>query len=221
MPTLTLLVASIAFADSINPSTVVPALWMASTPRAHLASFTLGVFAVYLAGGLVLVFGPGPAIISALHHVGGTVEHSIEAAAGVGVLVLALGLWRSRHRQQSARLPKPGCTSASAFTLGAGIMAVELPTAFIYFGAISAVLASHRAAALEVSLLVVYNALFVAPLVAIIVIRRLAGERGERWLTSSWERVRGCGQVALAALTGAAGAALVILGVAGLLAGAV
>lgn len=220
MPTLTLLVASIGFADSINPSTVVPALWMASTPRAHLASFTLGVFAVYLAGGLVLVFGPGPAIISALHHVGTTVEHGIEAAVGVGVLALALGLWRSRHRQQAARLPKPGGTRTSAFMLGAGIMAVELPTAFIYFGAISAVLAAHRPAALEVWLLVVYNALFVAPLVAIIVLRRVAGERAEWWLTSSWERVRGGGQVVLAALTGGAGAALVIVGLTGLLAAA-
>jgi len=220
MPTLTLLVASIGFADSINPSTVVPALWMASTPRAHLASFTLGVFAAYLAGGLVLVFGPGPAIISALHHVGTTVEHGIEAAVGVGVLALALGLWRSRHRQQAARLPKPGGTRTSAFMLGAGIMAVELPTAFIYFGAISAVLAAHRPAALEVWLLVVYNALFVAPLVAIIVLRRVAGERAEWWLTSSWERVRGGGQVVLAALTGGAGAALVIVGLTGLLAAA-
>jgi cytochrome c biogenesis protein CcdA len=221
MATLTLLMVSIGFADSINPSTVVPALWMASTPRAHLASFTLGVFAVYLAGGLVLMFGPGPAIISALHHVGTTVEHGIEAAVGLGVLVLALGLWRSRHRQQAARLPKPGGTRTSAFALGAGIMAVELPTAFIYFGAISAVLADHRPAALEVWLLVVYNALFVAPLVAIIVLRRVAGEGAERWLASSWERVRGGGQVALAALTGGAGAALVIVGLAGLLARAV
>ena len=35
-------------------------------------------------------------------------------------------------------------TRASAFALGAGIMAIELPTAFMYFGAISAILAAHH-----------------------------------------------------------------------------
>jgi len=213
-----LLVASIAVADSINPSTVVPALWMASTPRAHLVSFTFGVFAMYLAGGLVLVFGPGPALISALHHIGGTVEHSLEAAGGVVVLAVAFGVWRSRNSERLARLPQPGCTRASAFMLGAGIMAVELPTAFMYFGAISAVLASHRAAGVEVALIVVYNALFVAPLVAILAIRRLAGERTERWLASGWTRLLGFGQLLLAGVTGGAGAVLLIIGVTGLLA---
>jgi cytochrome c biogenesis protein CcdA len=218
MPTLTLLVASIAIADSVNPSTIVPALWMVSTPRAHLVSYALGVFAIYLAGGLVLVLGPGPALMSALHHIGATVEHSLQAAGGVVILALALGIWRTRHSQRSARLPRPGRTRCSAFTLGAGIMAVELPTAFMYFGAISAVLASHPVVVVEVALLVSYNALFVAPLIAIVVIRRLAGERAERWLASSSSRLLGVGQLVLAALTGGAGAVLVILGVNGLLA---
>ena len=218
MLALTLLVASIAVADSINPSTVVPALWIASTPRGHLVSYTFGVFAVYLAGGLVLVFGPGPALMSALHHIGGAVEHTLEAGGGVVVLALAFAIWRSRHSQGTARLPRPGRTRSAAFTLGAGIMAVELPTAFMYFGALSAVLASHPAVAEEVSLLVCYNALFVAPLVAIAAIRRLAGERAERWLASSSVRLLGLGQLAFATFAGGVGAALVIFGVTGLLA---
>ena len=217
MPPVMLLVASIAVADSINLSTVVPALWLASTPRAHLVSFTFGVFATYLAGGLVLVFGPGPALISALHHIGGTVEHSLESAGGVVVLMVAFGVWRSRHSERLARLPQPGGTRSSAFTLGAGIMAVELPTAFMYFAAISAVLASHPVAGVEVSLIVAYNVLFVTPLIAILAIRRLAGEHAERWLASGWTRLLGFGQLVLAGVTGGAGAVLLIIGVTGLL----
>ena len=219
MPALTLLIASIALADSINPSTVVPALWMASTPKAHLVSFTGGVFAMYLAGGLLLVFGPGPALISALHHMQGGVEHAVEAAAGAVVLALAFGLWRSRHSEQVTRLPQPGATRRSAFLLGVGIMAVELPTAFIYFGAISALLAAHAVAVGEVSLLIAYNALFVGPLLAIVAVRRFAGPRAERWLATGWERLLGFGQVLLAGLTGSAGIALVVIGLTGLLAG--
>ncbi len=218
MLALALLIASVAVADSINPSTVVPALWMAGTPKAHLTSFTTGVFATYLAGGLVLVLGPGPALISAFHHMRGTVEHAVEAGLGVVVLALAVGLWRSRHSDTVARLPRPGCSRSTAFALGAGIMAIELPTAFIYFGAISAVLASHRAAVLEVSLLVLYNALFIAPLIVILAIRRLAGDRAERWLASGWERLVGFAQLLLTGLTGSAGAALFTVGVIGLIA---
>jgi cytochrome c biogenesis protein CcdA len=188
---LTLLVASIALADSINPSTIVPALWLASARSATgLASYTLGVFAVYLAGGLVLLFGPGRVLIGSLHHLQGPVEHSLEAAGGV----LAL-----------------------AFALGAGIMAIELPSAFVYFGAISAILADRPSAAAEVALLVGYNALFVAPLIAILVLRRLTGVRADRWIASAEGRLRYVGQLALTGLAAAAGAALLTLGLTGLL----
>ncbi len=216
MPALTLLVVSVALADSINPSTVVPALWIAGSPKPHLLSFAFGAFAVYLTGGLVLLLGPGPALIRGLHHLQGPFEHATEAAAGVAVLVLALWLWRSRHSHQVTRLPAPGAARRSAFLLGAGIMAVELPTAFMYFGAISAVLAAHATRVTGVSLLVVYNALFVSPILAMIAVRRIAGARAELWLASAWKRLVGLGQVLLAGLTGSAGVALLVVGVTGL-----
>ena len=217
MLALALLVTSIALADSINPSTVVPALWVASAPRAHgLTSYTLGVFVVYLAGGLVLVFGPGPALIAALHHVQGPIEHALQAAGGGVALAFAFVLWRSRHGEQAQRTPRRSYTRWSAFALGAGIMAIELPTAFMYFGAISAILTAHTAAPLEVSLLLAYNALFVAPLVAIFAIRRLAGERAEQWLVSGEGWLRRFGHLALTGAAGAAGAVLVAVWLTGL-----
>jgi hypothetical protein len=218
MLALTLVVVSIAIADSVNPSTVVPALWQAGAPRGRgLVSFTLGVFLVYLAGGIVLAFGPGPALIGALHHVRGPVEHTLQAAGGLVALAFAVTLWRSRGSIRAERNLRRCGTRTSAFGLGAGIMAVELPTAFMYFAAISAVLASHPVAGVEVSLIVAYNVLFVAPLIAILAIRRLAGEHAERWLASGWTRLLGFGQLVLAGVTGGAGAVLLIIGVTGLL----
>lgn len=217
MLTLTLLVVSIAIADSINPSTVVPALWQASAPGGRgLVSFTMGVFVVYLAGGIVLAFGPGPALIHALHHVGGTVEHALQAAGGALALALAVTLWRSRGSVRAdVRLRRCG-TRASAFALGAGISGVELPTAFMYFGAISAIDGAHPAAVVSLALLMAYNALFVTPLVAILAVRLLAGERGDRWLAVGERWLRDAGQRALAAVAAAGGTTLVAVGLIGL-----
>ncbi len=60
MLALTALVASIGLADSINPSTLIPGLWLATTPATgRLASYTLGVFAVYTLGGWCCCSVPG------------------------------------------------------------------------------------------------------------------------------------------------------------------
>ena len=168
MLALTFLVASIGFADSINPSTVVPALYIAGARRGSgLGSFTLGVFVVYLAGGLALVLGPGPALIAALRSAGPGFEHAAEAVVGIGVLAFAVGLWRSRATEVDASPARPGLTRRSAFAIGAGITAVELPTALPYFGAVSAILASGAGTGVRILLVVAYNLLYVLPLVGL------------------------------------------------------
>jgi Sap, sulfolipid-1-addressing protein len=214
---LTLLVGSIAVADSVNPSTLVPGLWLATAPAAgRLASFTLGVFAVYLTGGLVLLFGPGRVLINALHNLHGPLEHGLEAAGGLLVLAVAFALWRTRAGGDGQPRARPCRTHASAFALGAGIMAIELPTAFMYFGAISAILAARPAAPLEIALLAAYNLLFIAPLVVLLAVRRLAGVRVDGWVLSAEARLRYVGQFALSGVAGVAGAALLAIGLSGL-----
>lgn len=214
---LTLLVVSIALADSVNPSTLIPGLWLATAPAAsRLASFTLGVFAVYMIGGLVLLFGPGQVVINALHHFHGPLEHVLEAVGGLLVLAVGFALWRSRARGDGQPRERRSHTRASAFALGAGIMAIELPTAFMYFGAISAILAARPAAPLEISLLAAYNTLFIAPLVVLLAVRRLAGVRVDRWIASAEARLRYAGQVALSGVAALTGAALLAIGLSGL-----
>lgn len=218
MLALTLVVGSIGVADSLNPSTVVPALYLAGRPRAAgLGAFIAGVFGVYLAGGLVLVLGPGPALITALRDVGPHVEHLTEACAGAVLIGLAALALRARRRPTSdGRAPRTP-TRRSAFFLGAGIMTLELPTAFMYFGAVSAILGAHAGAPVRVALVVTYNALFVLPLVAVLLVRLHTGERAERRLVAAGAWVRVAAPIALASIMGLAGAALAIAGVDGLL----
>ena len=185
------LVVSIGIVDSLNPSTIGPAAYLATARDAQtsLIGFALGVFGTNLAAGLVLTLGPGQLLLSAIPHVSRHTKHLIELGLGVVALVLAIVLWRRRERVartvRIGQLPR----GRSSLALGAGIIAVELPTAFPYFAVIAAIVDSDVNVPTQIALLVLFNALFVGPVVAIAVMRRLAGPRANRWLDIVRQRI--------------------------------
>jgi cytochrome c biogenesis protein CcdA len=175
------LVVSIGAADALNPSTLAPALFFAVGPhgRRDVAGFTLGVFAVSVAGGLALTFGPGQALLTRVSKPSPHTVHLIELVAGGAALPAAAALWHARAHF-AARLARTQPSSRSALLLGAGIMAVELPTAVPYFAAIAAIVESGHSDSTQIFLLLLYNAAFIAPLVLLLVILALTGSRGTR-----------------------------------------
>jgi cytochrome c biogenesis protein CcdA len=215
---LLLLVVSVGLADSLNPSTIAPALILAVQPRGGraLALFILGVFGVSLAGGLVLLLGPGQLILSAVPHPDAHTKAVVEVAGGALLVVLAAAMWLGRERL-TARLADSGKdperADRGALALGAGIMAVELPTALPYFAAIASILASKLSLGLQILLVTLYNVAFVAPLLVLLVVRERAGEKGSARIgrVGAWLRVHGA--VVLAALLAVVG---VVVGIVGL-----
>jgi cytochrome c biogenesis protein CcdA len=166
---LVVLAITVGLADSINPSTVLPALVLATRrdPVRNLILFTGGVFCVYLAGGVLLTLGPGQAIRSALPRPSRAATGLVELSLGIALVLVAIGLWSARGRiarHFARRTLKPG---RSSMVLGAAIMSIELPTAFPYFALIAAIVASRRNVANEVALLVIFNVAFVTPLLLI------------------------------------------------------
>ena len=61
---------SVGVADSLNPSTVGPALYLATARNGvvRVMLFTIGVFAVDLAGGILLTAGPGRLLLGLVPH---------------------------------------------------------------------------------------------------------------------------------------------------------
>ena len=197
---LLVLMISIGLADSINPTTIAPALYMASGERAksRVLEFTIAVFVVYLAGGALIALGLGGLIrhivpdIDVRH----TVRYTGELVAGALLLVAAVLLWRRRGRMIERGLPKAMPKRKSSILLGAGITAVELPTAFPYFAAIAAVVGSGLGAARELGLLIVFNVCFILPLLGILATLVFAGDhadrvlgRGRVWLERRWPHI--------------------------------
>ena len=212
------LAVSIGLADSINPSTVLPALYFATTPRPRqlLAAFAAGVFAVYFAGGVAVLLGGRELVESLAPDLSADAEHWLELAAGALLLGIAAGIWRLRSRVERYAARPRSARPWSALAVGGGIMAVELPTAFPYFAAIAAIGASDDGTAAQIGLLAVYNACFVLPLVAILVARTLAGPRGERMLAGMRDWTQRNAPAVLAVTMVAIGLAVAGIGLAGL-----
>ena len=100
-------VISVGLADSLNPSTVGPALYLATVQKrvVRVTQFTIGVFGVDLVVGLVLTIGPGRLLLGLVPHPQRTVRHVIELVAGLVLLIVAVALWRGRRSLARRELP--------------------------------------------------------------------------------------------------------------------
>jgi cytochrome c biogenesis protein CcdA len=210
------LVVSIGFADSLNPTTIAPALYLATGehPRKRVTEFTLAVFMVYLLGGAVIALGPGQLLLSLVPKPDAEDRHVIEVLAGVAMVIAAAVLWRNRGRLADRAPPKVASGKSSAI-LGATITAVELPTAFPYFAAIAAIVSSGLDPARQMILLLLFNVCFILPLAGIAATLWLAGDRAAVLLARGREFLQKRWPVLLAGLALLAGVFVILLGATG------
>jgi cytochrome c biogenesis protein CcdA len=209
---------SIGLADSLNPTTIAPALYLAAGehPKRRVTEFTLGVFGVYLIGGAAIALGPGQLLLSLVPHPGFKVRHILEIAAGTVLLSGSMLLWRHRHHLRERDPPAAASDSRSSALLGATITAVELPTAFPYFAAIAAIVGSGMGPARQLFLLVLFNVCFVAPLAAIAATLYFAGEGATDMLERARDRLQRHWPAVLATVGLIAGVFVIVLGATGL-----
>jgi cytochrome c biogenesis protein CcdA len=183
---LLVLMITIGLTDSLNPSTIAPAMYMATGERAavRVAEFTIAVFVVYLSGGALIALGGGELVTSLVPDldIRHTVRYVGELVAGVLLIGAATMVWRRRHRLVARGLPGSDPKRRSSLLLGASITAVELPTAFPYFAAIAAIVGSGLGVAREFMLLLVFNVCFVLPLIGIVLTLVFAGDRANELL---------------------------------------
>jgi cytochrome c biogenesis protein CcdA len=210
---------SIGIADSLNPTTIAPALYLASGPQARskVKQFTAAVFGVYLVGGLIIALGPGQLLLALVPHPGRHLGYILELVAGVAMLTAAVFLWGYRDRLGRREIqPEARTERRSSALLGATITAVELPTAFPYFAVIAAVVGSGTGIFRQVLLLVLFNLCFVVPLLAILATLTFAGPNAQRMLTTGREKLEANWPVVLATLALLAGLFVTFLGITGL-----
>jgi cytochrome c biogenesis protein CcdA len=205
-------VVSVAAVDSLNPSTVLPALLYGLGRNAvrNVALFTAGVFGVSTVGGLALVFGPGRALLSIVSHPSKHVVHLIEAGVGVLLIAVAAYLWVKRANIRQRLSQQRASKGGSAFFVGAAIMAAELPTALPYFGALIAITEGVHSAVTSFALVLVYNVIFVAPLLVLLGVLVVSGERGAEVAARLRQHIIRYAPVLLPVLLAVLGAGLIV-----------
>ena len=178
------LVVTLALADSLNPSTIAPALYLAAGERApsRVLGFATAVLLVQLTGGVIILLGPGRLLLSALPQISPGTKHWIETGLGLALMLAAVLLWRKRHRLAHKDIPDPNAQQKSSWLIGVTVTALELPTAFPYFAAIATVLSSGISSAGQILILVLFNLCFVLPLIAILATLLVAREQSQRIL---------------------------------------
>ena len=212
------IVVSVGLADAINPSTLGPALYLATgrRPVARVLVFTAGVFLVNLVAGIALTIGPGRLLLGLVPHPRTDVKHAIELVAGIVLVGVAVALWLGRRSLSRRELPMREGGGASSFVAGVSVAAVELPTAVPYFAVIAAIAASNASVPQSILLIVLYCVAFVSPLVAVVVVLLVARDKADPllrragdWLQRRWPEV-------LATLLLLVGGGLTVLGATGL-----
>ena len=211
------IVISIGLADSLNPSTVAPALQISGerNARCALAQFTAGVFTVYFVGGTLVALGPGELVLSLVPRPSPTARHLLESLAGVVLLAVATMLWIHRERLGRKQLPTFEGRGRAHWLLGAAIMAVELPTAFPYFGALTAVVASGVDIPGKVLLIALFNVCFVMPQLAMLAALTFASDHADLYLSRARTFLQRHWPILLAAVAVVAGAITITLGATG------
>jgi len=226
VPSLAFAVAAIAVPDSLNPSLIIACVFLALGPRPLLrtVAFTVATFAVTLAGGAVVALGLGDLILSLLPKLSRSVKYEVMAGFGGALICGGAVIWWRRSSLAESEPPskrksagaggsgadgaKPDGSGAagSAALLGAGIAGVELFTAFPYFAAIALVVGASAPTSGKIVLLVLYNVIYVLPLILIVIVCAVMGDRAGQLLAPVGDWIAMRWPVVVAPLVTAAGA---------------
>ena len=170
---------------SIVPLCIVILVVLLSGPRPLLKSSALiaGVFAVYLACGLLILLGLQNAFDQINTYAARlwasplTEELVVQVLLGLCLCFFGLRMTKSR-KERPERKVDSGMTAWQAMFAGAGLTIVGLPGAVPYFAAIDLTLRADLSLSQRLLAIVYYNLVFVSPLFLIVGLSRTLGERG-------------------------------------------
>lgn len=190
MTELVLILIAIAILDSLSmvPLAVLPLTVALGSPRPWTLalSFVGGVFAAYFLCGIPVLIGAEAlmehfgAYFERLWNRPNALELAIQVFIGILLLASAWYLWRPKKFKRQAD-PKPSASPGALFVLGATLVILGMPGAVPYLAAIERIVNHDPEWVGSLGYLIFYNLVFVFPLMGLIGLRAVLGERAEPW----------------------------------------
>ncbi|MET0718656.1 MAG: GAP family protein [Pseudoxanthomonas sp.] len=168
----------LALVDSINPSALAVTLWWLAQPAAapRVLAYVAGIALAYFTLGTALMLGLGAAVES----LGNALDHPVVLALQLllGLCLLGYGILAPSGKAAATepKLPRIGGL-AGMMLLGVTVTLVEMTTALPYFAAVAVMTSAKLQVTQWLPLLLVYNAIFIAPPLLLLGLHLLLGRR--------------------------------------------
>ncbi|KAM3113272.1 GAP family protein [Phormidesmis sp. 146-33] len=168
MSSLLAYLVAIAALDSLNPTTTTVQIYLLSTPKpvARSVSFIAGVFVTYWTAGLAVVLGASQLNIS-FPKLPTTLMYMLQLILGVVLLMVGWNLNKFEANSQETKRPFR-LTIAQTFLFGSAATLWDFPTALPYLAAIERIVRSRPDLLTTMSILAIYNLIFVLPLIVLL-----------------------------------------------------
>jgi cytochrome c biogenesis protein CcdA len=172
MHALMISLVAIAALDSLNPTAVGWQIYLLSTPKpiARSISFILGVFLAYWAIGLFAILGLRKLIATLIGNANFSLPdpHIYTIQFLIGLALLIAGFWLKTSTQEEQGKRPQNLTTQQTFLLGLAMTILESPTALPYLAAIEQIARAKLDLLTIISLLGLYNLVFVLPLIILV-----------------------------------------------------
>lgn len=204
----------LALVDSLNPSTIAQAAVLSggARPVRAVLAFWSGALLTYLALGTLLVLGPGEVIQEVVTDPPRWLRLA-GLGAGPALLAASVVAWSRRgsggDRLSGLRRSSPDL----AFGMGMLSTAVDAFTAAPYFAAAAIVTGSTLSFGSQVGVLGLYNLVYLAPVLLVLVVRLALGARAEPLFARFFAAVERVLPGAFAVLSAGGGLAVLWIGV--------
>lgn len=189
----------LAVLDSLNPSALTVTLLLVvarlGRPRAlagAVIAYAAGIAVAMVAVGIALMLGARFVIDQLLTRVP---EHAIDIAQFViGIVLLVVGAALPTKSKRPRRLLDTNRSSWRLFLLGLGVTVVELSSALPYLAAVGLLTQAGVGPTVWLPVLVGYALVTVLPLLVVMLVAMIAGQRVRPWAERNAERLRNAGR---------------------------
>lgn len=159
----------IALVDSLNPSLFLAQFYLLTTPQPipRLLSYIAGILLVNFGGGVILLAGVQTLVTQLFSSINADVLRGGQLLLGIGCLSFGLWFKAAPRKGEQAKQPQ-SLHPLHTFGFGMIIMLNELTTALPYFIAIERIAQAQGGVIRDLIALLVYNAVFSAPLLGFV-----------------------------------------------------